>query len=113
MSEKKQLVSAQLLIEGDIVYFTGSGWSHAFIDAALYDKAEIAAAEARATEDVANNLVVGIEIVDVTIENGVLKPVRTREAVRAIGPTVRTEEGAQKLYEPTEKSWKIDQRKVS
>lgn len=105
MSEKKHLISAQRLLEGDTVYFTGSGWSTRFTDAALHDKAGIRQALEAAEADVKANLVVGPEVVDVMIDNGVLRPVRTREAVRAIGPTVRTEQGAAKLYEPTQEQW--------
>ena len=105
--EKKLIMSAQRLLEGDIVYFTGETWSLKFIDGKLYDKTTISEAEARAAADVRANIVIGLEVVDVTVENGILRPVRTREAVRATGPTVGTETGSKKLYEPTAQSWKI------
>ena len=106
--EKKLIMSAQRLLEGDTVYFTGADWSLRFLDARLYDKASISDAQARADADVKANLVISLEVVDVTVEDGVIKPVRTREAVRAIGPTVGTETGSTKLYEPTAQSWKLE-----
>jgi hypothetical protein len=108
MSEKRTIISSNRLVEGDIVYFTGLSWTSSFAEAALYDKASLPDAERQAGLSVSSNLVVGLELVEVIYDNGVVTPVRTREVVRAIGPTVATESGAKKLYDPTAQNWRVN-----
>ncbi|TIY02808.1 MAG: DUF2849 domain-containing protein, partial [Mesorhizobium sp.] len=43
----------------------------------------------------ANNEVVDVNLIDVTVANGVVEPVRLREKMRAAGPTNRNDLGKQ------------------
>lgn len=107
MSEKRTIISANRLLEGDIVYFTGEGWSTSFAESYLYAASELKAGEALAQKDVVKNLIVGTELVEVMVDGGLVTPVRTREVVRAVGPTVGTEKGSTKLYDPTVQNWQM------
>ncbi|RWH08821.1 MAG: DUF2849 domain-containing protein, partial [Mesorhizobium sp.] len=43
----------------------------------------------------ASNEVVDVNLIDVTVINGAVEPVRLREKIRAAGPTIRTDLGKQ------------------
>jgi hypothetical protein len=83
-----QIVTANSLGEGRVVFQTASGWSLA-IDRAeiLLTKESAEAALARALTDAAANRVVEPYLIDVRPEAGRLVPVRLRERIRAEGPT--------------------------
>src|SRR3546814_18232781 len=91
-----QVVTANRLRQGDVVYLTASAtWSHHLNDGrATGDKTVLEAMLAKAAEDVAARLVVAPYAFEVVEIDGVLQPLSTRETIRAAGPTVRADHRA-------------------
>ncbi|MEL6979963.1 MAG: DUF2849 domain-containing protein [Pseudomonadota bacterium] len=90
------IVSANLLLEGDIVYRTaGGGWSRAWRDAAVSHGRE--AADALLASAAAEpHLVVDAQLAPVFLDAaGQARPATLRERIRALGPTTRTDLGKQ------------------
>ncbi|TIT17423.1 MAG: DUF2849 domain-containing protein, partial [Mesorhizobium sp.] len=48
----------------------------------------------------ANNEVVDVNLIDVTVVDGLVEPVRLREKIRAAGPTIREDLGKQASPQP-------------
>ncbi len=88
-----QIVTANRLVDGDVVFRTADGRWLRDIDAAglLVDKAAAEAAHAAAQADVEAALVVDVAVIDVAVEDGGIVPVRLRERIRAFGPTVKAD----------------------
>ena len=84
-----QILNANDLPTGDVIYWTGNSWSRRIAEAQLVEDAE--AATAIGAGAVAAQLIVDPYLIDVTIEKGVPWPVLKREQIRAAGPTVRTD----------------------
>lgn len=82
-----KIVSANDLLSGEAIYFTGDGWdadiSRAIV-AHVEDAADILLARASRQADIA----VGPYLVDVRTENDVPVPTKYRESLRISGPTV-------------------------
>lgn len=87
----EQVISANRLRDGLVVYLTSDGhWSECIVDAeTVRDELAGAASLARAQADVEARLVVDPYPIDVAVRDGVLQPIRFRELIRAKGPTVR------------------------
>lgn len=94
-----QAVTANRLIDGDVVYFTpAGGWSEWLPDAAIAeDKQAGAALLARAARDVETRLIVEPYLFEVTTEGGRVNAISVREKIRMAGPTVRPDLGKQAL----------------
>lgn len=91
-----QIVIANRLRDGRVVYRGERGWVDRIADAQIADN-EVAA---KALLEVAQRAVVANEIVDpylieVVEEGGELRPARWRERIRSLGPTVRADLGYQ------------------
>ncbi|MEM9356601.1 MAG: DUF2849 domain-containing protein [Pseudomonadota bacterium] len=89
MTKKKiQVVSANDLFDGEVVYLTENGtWSRALCDAAIADKDEAAAA----LIEIANRQperVVGPYLIDVDQETDQITPSHIREKLREGGPSI-------------------------
>lgn len=90
---RHQLVTANRLADGRVVYLTATGdWSADIGASAVAADAEAAArlltiAEAAA----ARQIVVEPYLIPVVTETGAIRPVRYREAIRAFGPSVRSD----------------------
>jgi len=81
-------LTANRLDDGSAVYWDGSGWTTDIAVAALLGE------EAQAMLDMAvraETVVVGPYLLDMTAPGVPDKRVKSREAIRANGPTVRTE----------------------
>ena len=91
-----QIVTANSLIDGDVVFRAADGrWVRAIDEAGLLaDKAAADRAEAAALADFAKAIVVDVAVIDVTVEDGRIVPVRLREKIRAFGPTVKADHRA-------------------
>lgn len=91
-----QIVTANSLVDGDVVFRAADGrWVRPVDEAGLLrSKEEAAAAEAAALADVVAALVVDVAVIDVTEEDGRIVPVRLRERIRAFGPTVKADHRA-------------------
>ena len=91
-----QMLTANRLVDGDVVYWRGGGWVEALSDAEIFSaKADAETALAAAQAFVAGNVVVNPYLFDVREERGDFTPVKEREIVRAQGPSVRTDLGKQ------------------
>ncbi len=93
----RQVISANRLTDGLVVYQTGDGgWSERIADATVFD-AETAgeAALATAGEAVARQIIVDPYAIDIDESGGGRRPTRYREFIRAKGPTVRRDLGKQ------------------
>jgi hypothetical protein len=84
-----QIVTANRLIDGDVVFRTADGgWSQKVDEAeVLLDKDTAAAAEAAGVRAVHENVVVDAMLIDVAVTDGHVVPTRLRERIRAYGPT--------------------------
>ena len=81
-------LTANRLDDGAVVYWDGAGWTPDISMAALLGaEADRALAEALGAE----TLIVGPYLLDMAAPGAPDPRVRTREAIRANGPTVRTE----------------------
>jgi hypothetical protein len=95
--EKGQVMTANRLRDGDVVFLTRSGvWSEKVDDAVLAQEPQaVAALEARAEEDVRANLVTGQYLFEATRVGGKIRADHMRERIRTLGPTIRTDLGKQ------------------
>ena len=92
-----QIVTANRLDDGSVVFLDGAGgWSGNIEDSRRAESAEDAEAlMALANQEVAGCLVVAPYLIDVADEDGAVRPLHYREAIRAKGPTVRPDLGKQ------------------
>ncbi|MBV1705276.1 MAG: DUF2849 domain-containing protein [Hyphomicrobiales bacterium] len=96
-----QIISANRLADGVVVFFAQGGadgfvWRERIEDAAVFDAAPDAdAALASAKADEAADVVVDPYLFAVERRGGAPRPVALREAIRALGPTVRLDLGKQ------------------
>jgi sulfite reductase (NADPH) hemoprotein beta-component len=87
-------LTANRLVDGEVVFWTGDAWSERFIDARLFDDntdAEAAEAHAKA----AITLLVDPYLIETAPVEGGVAPVSYRERLRALGPTNKPEHGKQ------------------
>jgi len=83
-----EIITANHLAGGRVVFLAPFGWSHYIGDALVLEtKESVAAALARADADAAENRVVEPYAIEVKREGGRLLPTRLRERIRAEGPT--------------------------
>lgn len=81
-----KVATSNHLLEGDVIYYTGQGWSRALADAAVARTPE----EAEALLDAASGYpleTVGAELTEVDISTGVPTPRHFRETFRTTGPS--------------------------
>ena len=93
----QQVVSANRLTDGLVVYLTtGSSWSEQLVDGHI--AADDAAAErllAVAKQAEEDRVVIDPYLIGVAEFDGVLRPKKYREYIRAMGPSVRPDLGKQ------------------
>jgi hypothetical protein len=90
------VMTASRLHDGIVVFLGAQGWVEEFEGATLATTAEAAKAlEALGQQSVAVNEVVDAYLIEVTAEAGAIRPVKLREHLRALGPSVRTDLGKQ------------------
>ncbi len=92
-----KVLTANRLGDGEAVWFSKNGaWSETIGDAEVAaDKDVEAALEAAGKAAFANNEVVDVELIDVELTDGAIRPLRLRERIRAAGPTNRLDLGKQ------------------
>ncbi len=95
--EKGQVMTANRLRDGDVVFLTRSGaWSEKIDDAVLAQEPQaLAALETRAADDVKRNVVTGQYLFEATRIGGKIRADHIRERIRTLGPSVRTDLGKQ------------------
>jgi len=90
-------ITANRLLDGAVIYLTADGgWSERLADAAIADGKDaetdlLAAAETQARA----GTVIGPYAFKVEVEAGTPIPLGRREAIRTLGPSVRTDLGTQ------------------
>ena len=91
-----KVLTANRLADGEAVWYANGGWAETIDNAEVaHDKAAEDRLEAIGVTASANNEVVDVNLIDVTVANGVVEPVRLREKIRAAGPTNRNDLGKQ------------------
>ncbi|RWF99102.1 DUF2849 domain-containing protein [Mesorhizobium sp.] len=91
-----KVLTANRLSDGIAVWYADGGWAEAVTRADIaHDKAAEDRLQAIGAAAAANNEVVDVNLIDVTVINGAVEPVRLREKIRAAGPTIRTDLGKQ------------------
>ena len=95
--EKGQVMTANRLRDGEVVFLTRAGvWSEKIDDAVLALEPQAKAAlETRALDDVKKTLVTGQYFFDSERINGRIRANHFRERVRTLGPSVRPDLGKQ------------------
>ncbi|MCO6185894.1 DUF2849 domain-containing protein [Rhizobium sp. L1K21] len=85
-----KVLTANRLTDGIAVWWSAKGEWQTVLQGALVanDDEAAAALEAIGKRDLAANLVVDVALIDVNVVDGVLKPLRLRERIRADGPTI-------------------------
>jgi len=96
MAAALQVLTANRLRDGAVVYGRGREWVEALADAEMFaDKDAAEAALKVAAESVAARQVVNPYLFPVKEADGAIAPIEEREIVRAAGPSVRTDLGKQ------------------
>lgn len=81
-----KVITANALLEGDVIYLTATGWTRQIAEAdVLTDEADADLRMIEASSQV--DSVVGVYLADVTIEDGIPHPTHFREDFRATGPS--------------------------
>ena len=91
-----QMLTANRLRDGDVLYRKGDGWVLMLADGEVYrEQASADAALASATAELAQNEFVAPYLFEVREVGGRIQPVKEREIIRAAGPTVHPHTGKQ------------------
>jgi hypothetical protein len=92
-----KILTANRLTDGEAVWFsTGQAWAETIDNAELArDKAGEERLEAIGNAAFLNNEVVDVDLIDVQLVDGAIRPIRLREQIRAKGPTNRNDLGKQ------------------
>jgi hypothetical protein len=91
-----QMLTANRLVDGDVLYWKGGDWVLSLKDGDVFDDPKAAdAALAAAQKYVTDNAVVNPYLFDVKTDAKGIHPVKEREIIRAAGPTMRLDLGKQ------------------
>lgn len=95
--EKGQVITANRLRDGQVVFLTHSGrWSERIDEAVLALEPQAAAAlERRARADEAATLITGAYLAEAERRGGAIRLAHIRERLRTLGPSVRPDLGKQ------------------
>jgi hypothetical protein len=92
------MLTANRLLDGEVVYWQGGGWQPDFARAEIFTEADQAAKALDAAQAfVRDNKVVGTYLFEVREETDGVTPVKEREIIRSLGPSVRRDMGKQAL----------------
>jgi hypothetical protein len=101
----RQVISANRLTDGLVVYLTADGgWSERIADAQIVDTERAGDAEAAlatAADAADRQIVVEPYAIDIDERDGERRPTKYREFIRAKGPTVRRDLGKQAAPDAT------------
>ena len=96
MADLVQILTANRLRDGEVVYWRDHAWVGSLADAeAFADEAGADAALAAAGEFVKGRIVVNPYLFEARVDASGIRPVKEREIIRAAGPTVRLDLGKQ------------------
>ena len=95
-----KILTANHLRSGDVLYWQAGGWVANLGDAEIFaDDVAAEAALAQAQISVAGNQVVTPYLFDVRQDKGEIRPVKEREIIRSLGPSIRPDTGKQSVPE--------------
>jgi hypothetical protein len=95
-AQDPQMLTANRLVDGDVLYWKGGDWVLSLGAADVFaDAKDAEAALAAAQKYVPGNVVVNPYLFDVKTDAAGIHPVKEREIIRAAGPTVRLDLGKQ------------------
>lgn len=83
-----KLLTGNELTRGDVLWWSGEGWSKVISDAVAL---EVADGEAILAREAVHERVTDLALVDAEKVEGGWRPVKARERIRAFGPTVRAD----------------------
>jgi uncharacterized protein DUF2849 len=93
MAQLPQILTANRLRDGEVVYWRGGTWTTSLAEAEIFsEKASADAALKAADGSVKDRIVVAPYLFEIRADG---RPVKEREIIRAAGPTVRTDLGKQ------------------
>jgi hypothetical protein len=91
-----KILTANRLRSGDVLYWQAGGWVENLGDAEIFaDDASAEAALAQAQASVSANQVVTPYLFDVRQDKDGVRPVKEREIIRSLGPSIRPDTGKQ------------------
>jgi hypothetical protein len=91
-----QVLTANRLRDGDVVYWRNGAWVEAFTDAELFaEKSGADTALAAAQKFVTDRIVVNPYLFGVRVDDGEVRAIEEREIIRSEGPSVRRDLGKQ------------------
>jgi microcompartment protein CcmL/EutN len=94
-----QMLTANRLRDGDVLYRKGDGWVLMLTDGDVYtDQAAADAALAAAQAETVQNQIIAPYLFEVREVEGKIVPVKEREIIRAAGPTVHPHTGKQAAH---------------
>jgi len=88
-------LTANRLIDGDVVFWKAGQWVEQFGDAQLWADDDPAAVEAEAAGKAQPKIVVDAYLIDLIESEGLWAPISYRERIRALGPTNHLHHGKQ------------------
>jgi hypothetical protein len=88
------VITANSLLEGDVVFWAGGGWVEALADAERFDDARALEAALQAAKR-QTTAVIDAYAIDIVVEGGQPVPTSYRERIRALGPSTHPEHGKQ------------------
>jgi hypothetical protein len=95
-NQGSQMLTANRLRDGDVLYRKGGGWVLALAEGDVFaDQTSADAALAAAQAEMVRNEFVAPYLFEVRVVKDVIQPVKEREIIRAAGPTVRADLGKQ------------------
>jgi len=98
-NEGPQMLTANRLRDGDVLYRKGDGWVLYLAEGDVYpDQASADAALAAANSELVRNEFVAPYLFEVREKDGKIVPVKEREIIRAAGPTVHPHTGKQAAH---------------
>jgi hypothetical protein len=95
MAKSLQILTANRLRDGEVLYWRQGEWVGTLGDAEVLAGDAAAAALMGADAAVRARLVVNPYLFDVRLDSGHIHPIKEREIIRATGPTVRRDLGKQ------------------
>jgi hypothetical protein len=88
------VITANSLLEGDVVFWAGGGWVLTLADAERFDDASVLDAAVQAAKRQVTT-VIDPYAIDIVTEGGQPVPASYRERIRALGPSTHLEHGKQ------------------
>jgi ribosomal protein S11 len=88
------VITANSLLEGDVVFWAGGGWVEALADAERFDDAAALEAALQVAKRQTTTVIDAYPI-DIVVEGGQAVPASYRERIRALGPSTHPDHGKQ------------------